>query len=42
MFDRKNREYFSDRRDFSLSETLQIEKKFVLLQTKFKQSDNYK
>ena len=36
MFDRKNRDYFSERRDFSLLETLQIEKKIVLLQTKFK------
>ena len=36
MFIEINREYFSLRRDFSFSETLQIEKKIVLLQTKFK------
>jgi len=35
MYNEKNRDYFLWSRDFSLLQTLQIEKKIVLLQTKF-------
>lgn len=42
MYVKRNRDFSSRVRDISLLETLQIENIFVLLQTKFKQSDYYK